>query len=275
MLEGGGMRGLYTTGVLDAFLEKKVYFEYIIGTSAGATHALSYISRQKGRARRVNVDYVRRSDYMGIRCLLKERSLFGMDLLFNKIPYLLDLYDFEAFEKNVAFYFIAVTALQSGKAVYLAPRKASAVLPAAMASCSLPLVSPPVYIDGIPYLDGGIADSIPIRKALADGNDRAVIVLTQPKGYRKTASGSQWVFRAMYRKYPDFVQAMENRVCAYNETLDFIDSLEAEGRVMVIRPEMQAGLKRLERNPALLDALHKSGYADVFALDGKLESFIF
>jgi predicted patatin/cPLA2 family phospholipase len=274
VLEGGGMRGLFTTGVLDAFLFNNRHFDYIIGASAGATHALSYISRQKGRARRVNVDYVSRSDYMGLRCLIKEKSLFGMDLLFRKIPYAYNPYDFESFERNVGRYYVTVTDMLTGGAVYLSPRKAGDVLPAAMASCSLPLVSPPVVIDGVPYLDGGIADSIPAKKALSDGNEKLVVILTQPKGYRKKSSRSDWVFRGAYRKYPSFVRAMENRTAAYNETLDFIDRLEGEGRAFVIRPFPQAGLKRLERNPVLLDALHRSGYEDACALDGRLGEFL-
>lgn len=274
VLEGGGMRGLFTTGVLDAFLDEKLYFDYVIGASAGATHALSYISRQKDRARRVNVDYVHRSDYMGLLCLLKEGSLFGMDLLFNKIPYQYDLYDFKAFEKNVGSYFVVVTDMRTGEAVYLSPRKAAEVLPAAMASCSLPLVSPPILIYGVPYLDGGISDSIPVRKALADGNKKIVAVLTQPKGYRKKVSGHNLPVRLMYRKHPGFIQAMEDRTLVYNATLDYIDELEQNGSAYVIRPKEQPGLNRLERNPELLNALHKSGYTDVIASSKALRSFL-
>lgn len=274
VLEGGGMRGLYTTGVLDAFLDDKLYFDYIIGSSAGATHALSYISRQKDRARRVNVDYVRRSDYMGLGCLLRERSLFGMDLLFNKIPYQYERYDFEAFERNVGRYFITVTNMLSGEAQYLAPRKAAEVLPAAMASCSLPFVSVPVVIDGTPFLDGGISDSVPVKKALADGNKKAVVILTQPKGYRKKISRSQLINTLAYRKHPNLARALENRTVVYNDTMDLIDVLEQEGRVFAIRPKMQRGLTRLQRNPALLNALHSSGYEDGQALRSALRLFL-
>lgn len=274
VLEGGGMRGLFTTGVLDAFLENGLFFDYIIGASAGATHALSYISRQKGRARRVNVDYVRRPDYMGMLCLLREGSLFGMDLLFRKIPYQYDLFDFEAFEKYVGRYFAVATNLLTGEPHYLGPRKAREILPAAQATCSLPLVSQPVYIDGIPFLDGGIADSIPARKALLDGNRKLVVVLTQPKGFRKVPSDHKALFRLMYRKFPDFVRRMENRDKAYNDSLDLVDTLEAEGSAFVIRPKPQKGLRRLERDPALLDSLHRSGYADTLVLTDSLRSFL-
>jgi len=274
VLEGGGMRGLYTTGVLDSFLEKKLYFEYVIGVSAGATHALSYLSRQQGRARRVNVDYVQRSDYMGLRCIIREGSLFGMDLLFHKIPYEYDLYDFETFSRNCSRYYAVVTNMLTGKAEYLAPRTPEEVLPAGQASCSLPLVSQPVTINGIPYLDGGIADSLPIRKALDDGNRKLVVVLTQPRGYRKPPSKKSAIVRLVYRKYPEFVRTLENRQQLYNETLDYLDLLEKEGTAFVIRPQPQEGLKRLERNPVRLNALHKSGYEDGCALQSRLGEFL-
>ncbi len=274
VLEGGGMRGLYTTGVLDAFLENRLYFDYVIGVSAGATHALSYLSRQQGRARRVNVDYVGRSDYMGLRCIIREGSLFGMDLLFRKIPYEYDPYDFGAFSRNCSKYYAVVTNMLTGKAEYLAPRTPEEVLPAGQASCSLPLVSQPVTINGVPYLDGGIADSLPIRKALDDGNRKLVVVLTQPRGYRKPPSKKSAIVRFVYRKHPEFVRTLENRERTYNETLDLLDLLEKEGKAFVISPEPQAGLKRLERNPVRLDALHKSGFGDGCALLSRLEDFL-
>ena len=274
VLEGGGMRGVYTTGVLDAFLDSKLYFDYVIGVSAGASHALSYISRQRDRARRVNVEYCRRPDYMGLRCFLREGSLFGMELLFRKIPYQYDLYDFESFEQNVGTYYAVASNMLTGKADYLAPRKACEILPAAMASCSLPFVSRPVYIDGVPYLDGGISDSIPVRKALADGFKKLVVVLTQPKGYRKDLTRHAFFPQFMYRKYPEFVRALGNRNRAYNEVLDYIDQLEVDGTALVIRPEPQAGLNRLERNPDLLNSLHRSGYRDVSVKIDRLQDFI-
>jgi Predicted esterase of the alpha-beta hydrolase superfamily len=274
VLEGGGMRGIYTAGVLDALLENSLFFDYVIGVSAGASHALSYISRQKDRARRVNVDYCRRPDYMGLRCLFREGSLFGMDLLFHKIPYQYDPYDFESFERNVGTYTAVVTNLETGKAEYLSPRKGAELLPAAMASCSLPLVSPPVMIGGVPYLDGGIGDSIPVRRAFEDGCRRIVVVLTQPKGYRKGPTTHKGLFRLAYRRYPEFVAALERRNESYNEVLDLIEELETRGKALVIRPEPQAGLNRLERDPVLLNGLHRSGYADCGSRIEKILDFI-
>lgn len=278
VLEGGGMRGVYTTGVLDALLDQKIFFDYVIGVSAGASHAVSYISRQRGRARRVNVDYCSRPDYLGPLCLLRERSLFGMNLLFRKIPFLLDPFDFERYEDNVREYYAVATDLESGKADYLAPRKAGDLMGALMASCSLPYVSPSVAIAGKRYLDGGIADSIPVRKPLADGCDRLVVVMTQPRGFRKDVSGegrlkgkvTRAITRAFYGKYPEFSEALLTRNRRYNETLNFIDGLEEAGQAITVRPEVQPGLDRLERDPRVLDGLYRSGYADASALSARL-----
>jgi predicted patatin/cPLA2 family phospholipase len=273
VLEGGGMRGIYTTGVLDAFLDEGLFFDYVIGTSAGASHALSYLSRQKGRARRVNVEYCRRHDYMGFACLLRERSLFGMNLLFKKIPFLYDPYDFETFERNAGNYYAVATNLHTGKADYLAPRKSCDVLLAAQASCSLPFVSPPVYIGDVPYLDGGIGDSIPVAKALTDGCRKAIVVLTQPVGYRKGETKGRTMIRAVYGKYPEFAYSLECRNESYNRELDLVDELEAAGKILVIRPRPQPGLRRLERDQALLNGLHRSGYEDARALVSRIRDF--
>lgn len=279
VLEGGGMRGVYTTGVLDAFLERELFFDYVVGVSAGASHALSYVSRQKDRARRVNVDYCRRGDYMGLRCLLREGSLFGMDLLFDKIPRSLDPFDYGSYARNVGRCEAVVTSLRTGNAAYLPLRADGSLLDVARASCSLPFVSAPVVIDGEPYLDGGIADSIPVRKALADGFDRAVVVLTQPSGYRKRATsgssglGGRLASRLFYRRYPEFAERLASRNERYNEALDAVERLEAEGRVLAIRPAPQAGLRRLERDPDRLNGLHASGFADAVRLSDRIREF--
>jgi predicted patatin/cPLA2 family phospholipase len=270
VLEGGGMRGVYTTGVLDRFLDADIRFPYIIGVSAGASHAVSYITRQRGRARRVNVEYCARADYLGPWCLLREGSLFGMRLLFREIPFRLDLFDFERFEDYDGEYYAVATDLATGGPEYLAPRRAGELMDALQASCSLPFVSKPVRIgDGL-YLDGGVADSIPVRRALDDGCDRLVVVLTQPKGFRKKIRErpvgkrdlKDALSRVWYRKYPGFVEALETRNRRYNETLDYIDRLEATGTAIVVRPSPQPGLSRLERDPEVLDGLYRSGLSD-------------
>lgn len=262
MLEGGGMRGIYTTGILDLFMDEGLFFNYIIGVSAGSSHALSYIAGQRGRARRVNVDYCKRPDYMGLWCLLTEGSLFGMNLLFKKIPYELDLFDFDSFEKKVGTYTAVVTNMITGKSEYHTPKDRVSLLPVAQASCSLPLVSRPVMIDGVPYLDGGISDSLPIERVRKDGYSKLVVVLTQPFGYRKPDKPLSPLFKAVYRKHPGLIAAMENRNRQYNEAVAEIERMEKDGTAFVLRPQPQKGLSRLERNPRVLDGLYRSGYED-------------
>lgn len=273
VLEGGGMRGIYTTGVLDSFLERGYHFDYIIGVSAGSSHALSYISRQKGRARRVNVDYCTRSEYMGLRNLIRTGSYFGMDFMFRTIPERYDPYDFEAFERNVGRFVIVATNMLTGKAEYFEPRTGETLFAPSIASCSLPLVSKPVFLGGVPYLDGGIADSMPIDRVLADGFERMVVVRTQPAGYRKGASRGKAIYRAAYGRYPDFVETLSTRNERYNAALDRLDRLEASGAALVIAPQPQPGLDRLERNPERLEGLYRSGFADAEALADRIVEF--
>jgi predicted patatin/cPLA2 family phospholipase len=262
VLEGGGMRGLYTTGVLDCFLDHGLYFDNVIGVSAGACHALSYISRQRDRSRRVNVDYCRRPDYLGLSCLIKEKSLFGMDLIFRRIPFELDPFDVEAFNNNLGTFIAVATNLKTGEADYLSAQNAAEAFPAIQASSSLPVVTPPFPIHGELYLDGGVADSIPVRYALAAGYKKVLAILTQPDGYRKDLKDHRNFYRVAYRPYPQFVEALARRNWRYNETLDLIKAEEKTGRVLTIRPQPQPGLSRLERDPKRLNGLYKSGYAD-------------
>lgn len=273
VLEGGGMRGLYTTGVLDSFLDRGFHFDYVIGVSAGSSHALSYISRQRGRARRVNVDYCRRPEYMGFRSLVRTGSYFGMDFIFRTIPEVYDPFDFTAFERNVKRYVVVVTNMHTGEAEYLEPKSGAGLFAPVMASCALPLVSQPVFLGGIPYLDGGIADSLPVGRAKADGFDRMVVVRTQPTSYRKKPSGGNALYRLVYGKYPALLARLTTRNERYNAALDGLDRLEAEGEALVIAPQPQPGLDRLERNPQKLDGLYRAGYADAEALAGRIAEF--
>lgn len=272
ILEGGGMRGIYTTGVLDAFLDKALHFKTVIGVSAGASHALSYLSKQRGRARRVNVEYCHRKDYMGLSCLLKEGSLFGMNLLFNKIPYELDLFDFDTYFSFDHRYIATLTNIDTGEAEYFEPKNGEELLEAAMASCSLPFVSKPVTIQSNKYLDGGISDSIPIKKMEALGFTKHVIVLTQPKGFRKTKSSSTWWYFLLYPRHKNLIKTLKSRNSRYNATLDYIDELEKQGKALVIRPLPQPGLDRLEKDKQKLDGLYKSGYEDALKIVDKIRA---
>lgn len=264
VLEGGGMRGVYTSGVHEYLLEQGIHYEYVVGVSAGASNSCTYIARQKGRGRRVNLDYLKDWRYMGLRSLLLKGSYFGLDFLFEDIPERLDPFDYDTFFSSPGVFRIGATNCITGEADYFDKQVVKKGLKHLKASCSLPLLSPVVLIDGVPYLDGGVADPIPVRKALADGCDHVVVVLTQPPEYRKQPSGakSNALYRAAFKKYPRLIEALEKRHLQYNETLDFVESLEQQGKATVIRPDGTLKLHRFEKDVAVLGALFDQGYRD-------------
>jgi predicted patatin/cPLA2 family phospholipase len=274
VLEGGGMRGLYTCGVLEFFLEEKIYFDYVIGVSAGACNAASYITRQKGRNERVNIDYIKNWRYMSLRNFILNKSLFGMDFIFDDIPNKHVIFDYEAFEKSKCRFQIGATDCNTGKPVYISKENMGTKFEALRASASLPLISPIVNYRGMELLDGGISDSVPIVKSIQDGNDKNIIVLTRNKGYRKQPVKHTGLIRSKYKNYPKLVDAIVNRHEVYNKTMDFIEKLELEGRALVIRPSEPLKVGRLEKNPDKLRALMKNGYLDMKGLEQRFERFL-
>ncbi|MGD7008987.1 patatin-like phospholipase family protein [Metabacillus sp. 84] len=263
VLEGGGMRGIYTAGVLEYFMEKDLYFPYVIGVSAGACMAASYISRQMDRNRTVNIDYAGDPKYLSLQNYLKSRQLFGMDYIFDEIPNRLVPFDFEAFTKNTEQLVIGATDCTTGKAVYFTkPETMGDLLTIIRASSSLPFIAPMVSFQGKELMDGGIVDSIPIKKAEKDGILRNVVVLTRNEGYVKAPPKGQWMVRRSFRKHPKLAAAVLDRYRMYNETLAYIEAQEKEGKVFVIRPSAKLEVGRIERNPVKLDALYKQGIED-------------
>ncbi|HSJ36755.1 MAG TPA: patatin family protein [Planococcus sp. (in: firmicutes)] len=263
ILEGGGMRGIYTAGVLEYFMERDRYFSYIIGVSAGACNAASYLSRQPGRNRAVMIDFVRHPDYISLRNLMQKRELFGMDLIFNQIPNVLLPFDFQAFHAAEECFIIGTTDCLSGKPVYFEKNdNPNDILSIIRASSSLPFMSKAVSYMGQQLMDGGIADPIPIRKAMADGVKKPVIILTQSKGYRKKPAQFPRTTRYFYKDYMGLTQALEMRWKLYNDTLDELEMLESEGKVFIIRPSEDLRVKRAERDPNKLELMHQQGYSD-------------
>lgn len=263
VLEGGGMRGVYTAGVLDALMEKEFYLPYVVGVSAGACHAASYISRQVGRNKRVNIGYVSDPRYLSYRNLIKSKSLFGMDFIFDEIPRKHDPFDFDTFKKASQIFEIGTTDCRTGRPIYFEKNTyGDDILTIVRASSSLPFVAPVVEFRGISLLDGGIADPIPIRRAMAKGYDKNIVVLTQQRGYRKKPFKYHWLAKRIYSHYPGLVEAMVQRHEVYNRTLDDIELLEAERKVFVIRPKQPLKVGRIERDSAKLTALFQDGYHD-------------
>lgn len=254
------MRGVFTCGVLDSFMDRDIRFPYVIGVSAGACNGLSYMSRQRGRAKFSNIDLLQKYHYIGLKYLWKKHNIMDFDLLFHDFPEQILPYDYEAYFNNPARYVMVTTNCLTGEAVYLEERcSKERLLDIARASSSLPFVCPIVQVDGIPMLDGGIVDSIPLAHALADGCTKAVVVLTRNAGYRKKIQGTR-VPSFIYKKYPLLQQAINRRSVVYNKQLDLVEQLEASGQAVVIRPEQPVQVDRIERDVRKLTALYDEGY---------------
>ncbi|MCY6369591.1 patatin-like phospholipase family protein [Clostridium ganghwense] len=274
VLEGGGMRGLYTAGILDFFMEKNLYFPYVIGVSAGACNAASYISRQKGRNKRINIDYINNPKYLSYRNLIIERSVFGMEFLFNEIPNKLDPFDFEAFNKSHQRFIIGTTDCETGRPLYFDKNKCKDILKVIRASSSIPLLAPIVELENKKLLDGGVSDSIPVKKAIEDGMKRNIVVLTRNKEYRKKPHKFKMFIKRTYSQYPNLVDTIFNRFKIYNDTLDYIEKLEEEKKIFVIRPSESLNVDRLEKNPEKLRALYDMGYRDAKQLYTRMKEWI-
>jgi predicted patatin/cPLA2 family phospholipase len=262
VLEGGGMRGLYTSGVLDFFIDQNIYFPYVIGVSAGACNAISYLSRQRGRSKKINIDYVRDKRYMSFGRLIKEKELFGKDFLFNDIPNVLCPFDYETFYKAKETFVVCTTDCETGKPMYFYKDNSPEFLDSIKASMSLPFISKIVKVKDYYLLDGGISDSIPIKKSISDGNEYNVLILTRHKEYRKKPFRNKKFAQYFYPQYPNLVETLCNRHAMYNETLDYIEQLESSDKIFVIRPSEPLPVKRIERNPKKLLDVYNKGYHD-------------
>ena len=274
VLEGGGMRGLYTAGVLDWLLDKQLAFPYCIGVSAGACNAVSYISRQRGRNYRINTDYIRDKRYLSVWNFLKNKSMFGMDFIFDEIPHHLDPFDYEQFLENPCVFYAGVTDATTGKAVYFGKEDMQGHSTVLRASSAIPVFSQPVSYKGGIYLDGGTSDPIPFRRALEDGCDRLVIVLTRPRGYRKKPESMRRIYHHMLRHYPKMIDTMDHRHEVYNVSLDEVFALETQGKAVVFAPPSEIKIDRFEKDIAVLKALYNAGYNDAKEREEKLAAFI-
>lgn len=261
VLEGGGMRGVFTSGVLDAFMKHDLYFRYIVAVSAGACNGMSYVSRQPRRARISNIDYLARYKYIGIRHLVTQGCIFDRELLYDKFPNQLLPFDFDEYFKHAKDFEMVTTNCLTGKAMYLSEtsdRQRS--LDIVRASSSLPYVSKIITVDGIPMLDGGIIDSIPINRAIETGHEHNVVILTRNKGWRDTGKDRK-VPAFIYKNYPRLRVALSHRHVVYNQQIDIIDRLEAEGKITCIRPMRPMEVGRIENDVEKLERLYEEGFA--------------
>ena len=261
------MRGLYTAGVLDYFMDQGIEFDYCIGVSAGACHATSYLSKQRGRSFRINTAYLSDGRYVGVKNFFKTGSMFGMDFIFDEIPHKLDPFDYDTFLKTKCEFYAGVTDVQTGKPAYFGIEAMNHDTTVLRASSAIPVFSPIVEFRGRKFLDGGTSDPIPVKKALADGCDKLVIVLTQHRDYVKSPEKFRAVYRHLYGRYPEMVATLDRRYQVYREAKELAFELEKNGKAIVIAPEHPVGLDRFEKDITKLRALYDEGYRDAERAD--------
>ena len=261
VLEGGGMRGVFTCGVLDYLMDEKIRFPYTIGVSAGACNGLSYMSHQRGRGKFSNIDLLEKYKYIGIRPLVKKRGLIDQQLLFHRFPDRILPYNYKAYAENPGRFEMVTTDCRTGLACYWEEKHdEKRIIDIVKASSSLPYACPIIHVDGRPMLDGGIVDSIPLLRAFSQGCEKCVVVLTRNRGYRKSTKDVP-VPRFIYKDYPRLRVALRNRNKIYNEQLELVERLEDEEKVIVIRPEKPIVVGRMETSVKKLTDLYEQGYA--------------
>ena len=272
ILEGGAMRGLYSAGVLDIFMENNICVDVIYGVSAGALFGLNYKSRQIGRAIRYNLKYAHEKNYMGLYSLITTGDVMNRDFCFNKLVYELDRLDFETYKNNSVDFYAVVTNLQTGKPEYIKIDDAKKDLEYFRASGSMPFVSRPVEINGSLYLDGAVADAVPFKKVLKTNCEKIIVILTRPFGFRKKKS--HLPYKLCYGKYPKFVETANNSYKEYNETMDLIEKYESENKIIVLRPSKFIKMQRVEKDTKKLQSIYDLGISDCKDKLNKIKNYI-
>jgi len=263
--EGGGLRGIYTAGVLDYFLDIGLEFPYLVGVSAGAIYPASYISRQKGRTLEIQRRYIKDPRYMSFKNLIKTGNLFDPEFAYYRMTKELVPFDYAAFKTSKTIYKIGTFNCLTGSTHYYSKEDFTHVdeaVTALLASGSIPFLSKEVVIDGVPYLDGGIASPIPLHQSITDGNKKHFIILTQPGSYKKYPLKYRRFTEIFYRRYPHVAKALINRHNIYNDTLEDIKTLKNKGEAYIIKPSRTIGVGRLERNVSKIEELYRLGYED-------------
>ena len=276
ILEGGGQRGIFTSGVLDYLMEKKLEVPYVIGVSAGACNAVDYVSGQILRTKECMLDAQLDYELYGVKTMVKTKYFMNMDLIFDQFPNHDYPFDFKAYVKSPTRCLLTVTNCLTGRAEFIEEYKdRERMMAACRASSSLPFASPMVEVDGVPLMDGGLADSVPLKKAIADGFDHNIVILTRRKGYYKKEGNSSTVRLAKlyYHRYPNLAKALMQRGHVYNREMDLIDRLEKQGKVFVIRPEMPC-VSRTEKDLEKLEDFYWHGYEEAEKNYAKLKEWI-
>lgn len=274
VLEGGAMRGMYTAGVLDVFMEQGITFGGVIGVSAGALFGVNLLSKQAGRVIRYNKRFNADPNYLGLRPLIRTGNIVDTEYAYNRVPRTLDVFDDETYRASGIPFFAVVTNVETGEAEYIKIDSVFDQMDVLRASGSMPFVSKPVEIGGKKYLDGAITDSIPFEKFMEMGYDRLVVVLTKPAGYVKKAMPRLLTHLAYARSYPEFARKVRDRHEMYNVSTARLGELEREGKIFVFRPSQHIKISRVEKNPDKLQALYDVGVRDARANVGQLRQFL-
>lgn len=272
VLEGGAMRGLYSAGVLDTFMQNNITTNTIYGVSAGALFGINFKSKQIGRAIRYNLKYAHEKNYMGLYSLITTGNIMNKEFCFDKLVNELDKFDFETFNNSPIDFYAVVTNLETGNAEYIKITDARYGLEALRASGSMPFVSKYVEFEGQKYLDGAISDPIPIQKAIEEGYEKIVVVLTRPENYRK--HHEHLPYNLFYRQYPNFIECANKQFEKYNNTLDIIKKYETEGRIVVLRPSKKLKIARVEKNLDKLRAIYQLGIDDCTSNLNKIKNYL-
>lgn len=275
VLEGGGHRGIYTAGILDVFAQNNISFDGIMGVSAGCIHGVSFLSGQMGRSVRYTTRFCNNPSYMSFKSLIKTGDFFNVDFCYYKLPETLDPFDNDAFDKNPTPFYAVCSDVKTGKAVY---HKCDSVrgekIKWIQASASMPLAAKIVKIDEGEFLDGGITDSIPIKKMQELGYSKNIVILTQEAGYRKKPNSLLPLIKRVYKKYPELINAIQNRHIIYNQQLDYLEEQEKLGNVIIIRPSQKPQAGRIEKDKEKILSTYNLGRNDAEKLLETVKNFI-
>lgn len=276
VLEGGAIRTIYSSGVCDGFLAQGWMADYVVGVSAGIAYGVSYVSRQQGRNLEILEKYVNDKRYMGKRNLLRRhnRSYFGLNFAYDEIPNRLIPFDYDTFSAFPGKVEAGVTSLETGETDYYQVPGDDRKFVLLRASCAMPLLFPVYHINKKPYLDGGIGDGVPFRRALEQGCDKLVVVLSRERSYYRTPEKAERLICRRYGEYPKFCEAVRNRAERYNRDHAELLRLEAEGKAMIFCPKTTQGFSRTERDVEKIRALWQSGYDDACARMEELRAFL-
>lgn len=273
VLEGGAMRGMYTAAVLDVLMDEDIEVDAIYATSAGVLFGVNYISGQRGRAIRYNKRFSRDKRYMGIHSLITSGNIINKDFAFYELPFTIDVFDQKAYSRSETKMIATVTNVHTGGVEYVEIKNVFEQMEVLRAASAMPFVSQMVELDGQLYLDGGLSDSIPLKRCQEDGYERIIVVETRPKGYRKSKPNTI-AAKLFYSKYPNLVETINNRYIGYNNILQEIDELEERGEIVLVRPSKELHLGRIESNPDRLQEMYDLGIEDAKVLLPRIREFI-